>query len=317
MSWIVPPGARRIEFQYTGLDFSTPEQVQFRYKLEAYDDEWQEAGTRRAAYYTRVPPGSYRFRVTSATGDPDHEAPEAALALVVQPHFRQTWWFRTLLVSSSVIALLCIYRLRVRHIREVERLRWRIASDLHDEVGSNLSNIALLAQLAESAPSTPPPQRAEFTEISRVAVATANAVRDLVWFISPECDTLEELVQQMEAVACRTVPSIVVDFEARIEARARRLSLPFRRHVFFLFKEALHNAVKHSIAAWIHIRVKEQAGVLELEVSDNGIGYDSASVKLGQGLKTMRRRADDLGGRLHIESRPGAGSQIRLQARLS
>jgi signal transduction histidine kinase len=291
--------------------------VQFRYKLEGYDDEWQEAGTRRAAYYTRVPPGSYRFRVTAATGDTDHDAPEAALALIVLPHFRQTWWFRTLLLATGATALLCIYRLRVRHIREVERLRWRIASDLHDEVGSNLSNIALLSQLAESASSTPPAQRTEFIEISRVAVATANAVRDLVWFINPECDTLEELVQQMDAVAGRTVPSVAVEFDAKIEAGSRRLSLPFRRHIFFFFKEALHNALKHSKASWIQIRLQERAGVLELEVSDNGTGYNPASVKQGQGLKTMRRRADDLNGVLKIESQTGAGTQIRLQARLS
>lgn len=242
---------------------------------------------------------------------------EASLAMVILPHFRQTWWFRALLLATGGLALLWAYRLHIRHLQEVERLRWRIASDLHDEVGSNLSNIALLAQLAESAPSTPPPQRTEFSEINRVAVATTNAVRDLVWFISPECDTLEELAHQMEAVASRSTTSARVDFQSKIEAGTRHLSLPFRRHVFFLFKEAFHNALKHANGSWIQICLREQAGALELEVSDNGAGFNSARVKQGHGLKTMRRRAAELGRTFVIESRPGAGAQIHLGARLS
>jgi ligand-binding sensor domain-containing protein len=311
----IQAGARRIEFHYTGLDFSAPEQVQFRCKLEGYDEEWQYVGPRRTAYYTRVPPGQYRFRVSTAPSEAGENHPEADLALLVLPSLRETWWFRPSLFLLGVVLLFSLYRLRMRHLRDVEQLRGRIANDLHDEVGSNLGNIALLAHLGRGVQPEGGP-RAEFTEIGQVAVETAQAVRDLVWFISPESDTLQDLIQQMEAVAGRSVPAVTVDFQSEVKTPARRVSLSFRRNVFFFFKEALHNALKHARARRVEIRVREQAGRLDLSVQDDGVGYDPASIKPGHGLNSLRLRATELGGTLDLKSRPGAGTQIHLRARL-
>lgn len=313
----IQAGARRLEFRFTGLNFSQPEQLQFLCMLEGYDESWQFVGTRRAAYYTRVPPGHYRFRVAAATGEAGDNQPEAAVSLVVLPHFRETWWFRALSVSLAALILILFLRLKIRGLREVEELRWRIASDLHDEVGSNLSNIALLSHLGESGAQSSNRLSAEFAEINRVALDTAHAVRDLVWFISPECDTLEELVRQMEAVASRSRIPASVDFESKLETPGRRLSLPFRRHLFFLYKEAFHNALKHAQARRVQIEVREEKGSLHFSLRDDGVGYDVSAIRRGHGLSSMRRRADELGGTLRMESRPGAGTQIRLQARLA
>jgi ligand-binding sensor domain-containing protein/signal transduction histidine kinase len=312
----IQPGARRLEFQYTSLDFSSPEQVQFRCKLEGYDEDWQFVGTRRTAYYTRVPPGQYRFRVAVALGEAKEDEHQASIALILQPHFRQTWWFRPLLFTFSAAILVSFYRLRTRHVREVEQMRWRIASDLHDEVGSNLSNIALLAHLAKAEQKNSSTPQTELAEINRVALATANSVRDLVWFINPECDTLGELTRQMEATARQTLPLAVVDFESEVRIPSRQLSLQFRRHLFFFFKEALHNVLKHAQARHIRIHFRERDGLLDLSIGDDGVGYDAASVKRGHGLNGMRRRAVDLDGTLTMESRSGEGTQIVLKVRL-
>ncbi|MBM3835933.1 MAG: hypothetical protein FJ403_22250 [Verrucomicrobia bacterium] len=196
-------------------------------------------------------------------------------------------------------------------------MRWRIASDLHDEVGSNLSNIALLAHLGAAEKPASPRPRAEFAEINTVALQTANALRDLVWFINPECDTLDELVRQMEAVAQRLTPSLQVDFEAELQTGELEISLLFRRNVFFLYKEALHNALKHARAHHLAVRVRQKERILSVWIKDDGGGYDPQSVRRGHGLASMQRRADDLGGTLATITKPGQGSEIRLEAPLS
>lgn len=308
----VPPGAKRLEIHYTGISFSGIDRLRFKYRLAGYDHEWNEADALRMASYTRVPPGSYEFHVQAANGDGIWNAQGARLAFVVRPQFWQTWWFRgtaALATAALISALACT---RIHRRRQIEQLRLRIARDLHDEVGSNLGIIALYNQFAQAKTREGSSPSSEFQEIDSVVQRTAQSLRDVIWFTNPEFDTLGGMLQHMEDAAGRTLVGKTVIFESEPPETVRHLAVEFRRNVFFIFRELMHNVVKHSQARRVCIRLSEEKRRLILEVEDDGIGFDPAGGRKGHGLNNMTQRAAELGGALEITSRPGHGTTARL-----
>jgi len=178
----VPPGKPRFEFHYTALSLTAPEKVRFKYKLEGLEKEWVEAGTERAAHYSYLRPGDYKFRVLACNNDGVWNETGASLALIILPHVWQTWWFRLLAASALLLLFVLAYEMRLTLERRVTRLRLRMARDLHDEVGSNLGTIALLSEvLSRQAAGA----NEELGEIRRVTVQTVDSLRDIVWFLDP------------------------------------------------------------------------------------------------------------------------------------
>jgi hypothetical protein len=305
----IPPGKPRFEFQYTGLSFSAPEKVRFRYKLENLEEKWIDAGSRRTAIYSYLPPGTYRFRVLACNNDGIWNEVGAALSLELLPHFWQTWWFRC--VAGTILVLLFVgaYEFRLASERRLTRLRWRIARDLHDEVGSNLGSIALLSEVA------PKHQNAaveEVSEIRRIAVQTIESLRDIVWFLDPAKDNLNDLVLRMRETARNMLPGLKFELRSNLQDSSVTPSLELRRNLFPIFKEMLHNITRHSHATQVDIDVGTGAGGFHLKVADNGSGFDEASVRAGNGLKNLRRRAADLKGEIQISSKPGQGTTVSL-----
>jgi ligand-binding sensor domain-containing protein/signal transduction histidine kinase len=310
----VPPGRGELEIHYTALSFQAPEKNRFKYKLEGSDSDWIEAGARRVAYYNNLDPGSYRFRVLACNNDGIWNEKGASLALVLQSHYWQTWWFQLGLAAVVSAFLAGIYQAYATRQREIERLRVRIAADLHDEIGSNLASIALLSQMEQSA--APLTARTELGEINRIALLTANGIREIVWFINPGHDTLDEMVTRMTEVAATMLSGVEYQFRGPRQPRATQLSIEFRRNVFLIFKEVLHNIVKHSHATSVQIEVSAERGQFQLRISDNGKGFDETSVRKGNGLKNIRLRAGQLRGQLEIKSQPEAGTVVCFSAKL-
>jgi signal transduction histidine kinase/ligand-binding sensor domain-containing protein len=313
----IPPAQVRFDVHYTGICLTAGGKVRYRYRLEGLEKDWVEAGSQRSASYTSIPPGRYRFRVVAANNDGLWNDLGASLAMVKLPHFWQTWWFRVAVVVAVAGLLIAAYQWRVARLREVARLRLRIASDLHDEVGANLGSIALNTELLQSDPSLSAESRRELEEVNRVALQTAQHIRDVAWFINPDFDTSAQMVSRMNDVTAVMLAGREWTFEAPPTMAARKLSLEFRRNVFFIFKEILHNTAKHSQATKVEIRIRELHGTFELCVRDNGRGFDEAAVRHGHGLNSLRRRAKELGGKLDIESQPGQGTTVKLKATLS
>jgi signal transduction histidine kinase len=305
----VPPGKQRFEFHFTGLSFTAPEKVKFKYRLEGLEKEWVEAGERRSALYSFLQPGNYTFRVLACNNDGVWNEAGATLALIVLPHFWQTSWFRIVVVATGLLLLAAAYELRLASERRLTRLRLRIARDLHDEVGSNLGSIALLSEVMPKAPTGSPE---EVSEIRRIAVQTIESLRDIVWFLDPAGDNLAELILRMKEVSRTLLPGIPCDFQAAGETAAVVPSLEFRRNIFPIFKEILHNIAKHARASRVTISVKVTAREFQMKVHDNGIGFDEATVRKGNGLKNLRRRTADLRGALEFQSQPGSGTTVVL-----
>ena len=313
----VPAGTKRLEFHFTGISFTAPEGVQYRYRLAGYDRDWNEAGGLSVAAYTRVAPGDYTFEVQAANSDGVWNPKPAALQFVVHPEFWQTWWFQIgAILGATGIAFSLSYG-PIQRRRQMARLRLRIARDLHDEVGSNLGTISLYNQLAMAKTDSASPATAEFQEIDRAVQQTVQSLRDVVWFIDPEFDTIGGMLQQMEETANRALAEKRVAFVADAPPHTRRLALDFRRNVFSIFREVTHNILKHSQAQRVTISISFNKGILKARISDDGVGFDTVAAGKGHGFKNMRRRAAELGGTWEITSNSGHGTTIQLEVPLT
>jgi ligand-binding sensor domain-containing protein/signal transduction histidine kinase len=303
----IPPGKQRFEFHFTGLSFTAPEKVKFKYRLEGLENEWVEAGARRSALYSYLQPGNYEFRVLACNNDGVWNELGASLALIVLPHFWQTLWFRLVVIAGGLLLLAAAYELRLASERRLNRLRLRIARDLHDEVGSNLGSISLLSEVMPKSTAGSPE---EVSEIRRIAVQTIESLRDIVWFLDPASDKLAEMILRMKEVSRAMLPAVPFEFETAGGEAPVVPSLEFRRNIFPIFKEILHNIAKHARARRVNISVTVTPRNFLLRVRDDGIGFEEARVRKGNGLKNLRRRVGDLKGKIDFQTAPGAGTTV-------
>src|SRR4029453_11479116 len=185
------PGDYAVSFEFAALNFTQSAKNRFAYKLEGFDSDWIEAGTRRFARYTNLPPGGYVLRVRGTNNDGIASPLEASLHVSVEPALWQTWWFQLAAGGLVVGGLVVAYKLRIRRLMELEQLRLRIASDLHDELGSELSGIALASRMIGRHDQLTDKDRSRLADVASAAARITAGLRDIVWYISPEQDTLQ------------------------------------------------------------------------------------------------------------------------------
>lgn len=221
-----------------------------------------------------------------------------------------------LLLLSGLLLVFGILRSRVRQLKKMESLRNQIASDLHDDIGSNLSSIALLAELGRSEIDEPDLARSEFEQIKLTADKTVESMKDIVWLIHPGDQTWRELLSRFRETAAQMLKSQNYEFAVEGEDDADVVPLGFRRDLFLIFKEVLNNIVKHAGASKVEIHFTLERRRLLLAVEDNGRGFSETGegFKRGNGLQNIRRRAQHLGAELDVESGEGEGTRVRLVA---
>ncbi|MDX1383733.1 MAG: ATP-binding protein, partial [Thermoanaerobaculia bacterium] len=280
-------------------------------RLAPHDDDWVPAGGQRSTTYTGLSPGRYHFAVAASVGGSPWSA-AAETELVLRPFFWQTRWFFALVVVAIGGGASALYRLRVRRLVELERLRLRIASDLHDELGSELSGISLASAMLESEDDLRDPARRRLGEIRASSSRLLERLRDIVWLIDPGGDGVGPLAERMEMVAESLTPGIRLEFAADAVAAELPLSMTQRRDLLLLLRELVTNAVRHAGASAIRVRFEARNDRLELEVRDDGCGFEPTAASSGSGLRSVRDRAAALGGELTIESGAGAGTRALL-----
>jgi signal transduction histidine kinase len=220
------------------------------------------------------------------------------------------------LVLCGVLLVFGILRSRVKQLKKMESLRNQIASDLHDDIGSNLSSIALLAELGRSEMDEPDLARSEFEQIKQTADRTVESMKDIVWLIRPGDQTWGELLARFRETAAQLLKGQDYEFAVEGEEDTGVVPLGFRRDLFLIFKEVLNNIVKHAEASKVEIHFTLERGRLSLAVKDNGQGFSEKDegFRRGNGLQNIRRRAQHLGAELDVESRQGEGTRVRLVA---
>lgn len=308
----VPAGSGAFAIEYAALLFSNPHRARYRYRLEGFDRDWVEAGHRREARYTRVPPGGYRFRVVAANEDDVWGDGGFVLPVRVLP----AWWQRRAVQAAGLAALggllVALHRLRVARAVEIERMRWRLAGDLHDELSSELASIAVAADLLAGRAGAGTAASGRLREIRDTALGAVDSVRDVVWSLSPDHDHGDALVERLRAECARLLAGLEVDFDASAVHPGVDVPMTARRAATLVFKEAAHNVVRHSGARQVRVAVAVIPGALELTVADDGRGFDPDRVVGGVGLASLARRAREAGGTLTCDSSPGGGTTVRL-----
>ncbi len=302
-----------LTFQYAAVDFAAPKKVTYQYRLDGFDDAWRDGGARREATYTNLGGGYYTFRVRAINGDGIASSNHAVMRIYIRPPFWATWWFRTLLFLAFIALTYAIFRYRELQRLQQEKLRLSIARDLHDEVGSTLSSISILSEAAMRHLQEDI-DRARFGIIGNRARQVMEAMSDIVWSVNPRNDSMEHILQRMKEFAVELFESQGITLHFQTDEAVKTLNLPMeqRKDFYLLFKEAANNAAKYSGASEVRVLIKKDNTNIRLEIHDNGKGFDPASIKKGNGLWNMQRRAERMGGELVLESKVGEGTRIQL-----
>ena len=319
----LPPRTRDLEIDYTALSFVAPQKVRFRYKLEGRDVAWQEAGTRRQAFYNDLGPARYRFQVIACNNDGVWNETGAALDFSIAPAWYQTNWFRAFCLVSGGFIVCVIYRLRVRQISRAigarfdERLaeRTRMARDLHDTFLQTIQGSKLVADHALK-PSTDPAQmRGAMEQLSvwlERATQEGRAALNSLRAATTQTNDLAEALRRV--TKDDLIPSsMAVTFS--VVGDAREMHPIVRDEIYRIGYEAIRNACTHSGASQLEVELR-YAHDLALRVSDNGTGIDPAIADGGKGghfgLQGMRERAARIGGNLTLGSSSNSGTEIKL-----
>ena len=314
-----------IAFEFAVLDFTAPAKNQYAYRLEGFDPDWVYCGTRRYAVYTGLPGGNYMLKVKGSNNNGVWNEEGTSVRIVIRPPFWRTWWFSLFAISAFLFLLYLIYRYRVRQLLEMERLRTRLASDLHDELASNLSSIAMFSNIiydATRVARTIAPDHDQLLQrITSLSRESVTSIRDIIWAIDPKPETAYDLLVRLRdsvvpALRARNIRMHWPDPMQEL-LPSSNLSPEQRKHLWLLLKEALTNIIKHARCTEVSVLCQYSAGTLIVAITDNGPGFDPASASGGKGLATMKMRAALIGATLEIDSAPGAGATVRLAVKIS
>jgi len=331
----IAPGKDNLEIRYTGLSFIKPEEIKFRYRMEGLDREWVEAGSRRVAYYSYLPPGEYTFTVIAANSDGVWNEAGATVRVVVVPPFYRTWWFFALAALGVAAAAVLVYERRVSHLKRAQAAqaafsrqliasqegeRKRIAAELHDSIGQSLAIIKNRAALSLSQPADHERALDQLDEISDAATHAIEEVREIAYNLRPlQLDqlglkmALESMLRKADDAAGGLRVAYDID-------RVDGLLTPEQEiNLYRIVQEGLGNIIKHAEATEARVSLKLLDHALDLAIQDNGRGFAggeasrAGGARIGFGLLDINERAHILGGRPSIQSAPGQGTTISVR----
>jgi ligand-binding sensor domain-containing protein len=315
----IPPNGRRLSVEFFAVHQGPGPQPRFQYRLEGSDPDWSAPTSDRSVHYASLSPGRHRFLVRTVGENGSMSGEPAVVALHVLAPIWQRPWFLAVCLGAVAGIVYATHRVRIGRALAAERIRTRIATDLHDDIGSSLSQISILSQLAHrqvgeaggSAPET-------LERITIVSGEVIDAMSDVVWAISPRWDTVSALVHRMRRFASELFPDGTVALALLLpEADEVPVDADVRRQLYLVFKEALHNVRRHAAARHVTVELRRTAGAgWFLRIEEDGTGFDPHDVGEGHGMRSIRRRAERLGGTLRVRSSPqGTRLELTLPAR--
>jgi signal transduction histidine kinase/ligand-binding sensor domain-containing protein len=333
----IAPGNHRFEFRYTALSFVAPEKVSFKYRIEGLDKDWGNAAAKRAANYSFLPPGDYVFHVIACNNDGIWNETGAEMQFTLLPHFWQTLWFRVLggmfIVAVASVTVWFdtrnrmqrnLERVRLQHAMEQERAR--IANDIHDDLGSQLTRITMLSESGRTVMDDPKQAAMDLNQIYDTAREATKAMDEIVWAVNPEHDTLESLASYLEKYALDFLGAagIRCRLDMPLQSPVWQITSEARHNLFLAYKEALNNVAKHSRASEVQIGLTLSPAAFKLDIVDNGLGFDPKNLPAkiingterlatGNGLASMNKRLRKIGGICEITSAPNKGTHVSFR----
>jgi len=339
-----------LQIDYYGIDLRAGEVLRYQYKLEGADTDWSAPSDSRTVHFANLQPASYRFLVRAITSDGAISQSPAVLSFKILPPIWERWWFVALVTIGVGAVLFWFVRYRIARLREVnealvlaknaesdlrisreqriielENVRARIATDLHDDIGASLTQIAVLSEVAQAQAGKgnggPPESLRKITEVSNELIGTMG---DIVWSINPAKDHLGDLTQRMRRFAADILSArgISVHFNSSDADKTLTLKTNIRRELFLIFKESINNIAKHSSAKNVYVDLGIDHDVLSMRIRDDGKGFEigpssfedtfSSGGPSGNGIKSMRKRAAEISGHFDIDSSAGSGTTTYL-----
>jgi signal transduction histidine kinase/ligand-binding sensor domain-containing protein len=323
----VPAGHNHFQFEYAGLSFVAPQKVRYRFMLEGFDHSWTEAGSRRTAYYTNIPPGTYTFRVQASNNDGVWNTQGAELAFELRPHFYQTVWFYALMALALAGLVVLLLRLRLlraeREFRAVLGERNRIAREIHDTLAQGYVGISVqLEVLSELLRHKKLEDAAKHLDKTRGYVREGlDDARQSIWSLRSQDAAETTLPVQMRRLV-EHAEGHGLEAKFNIHGAYRPMPPGTEREILRVAQEAIHNVKKHAAAHNLVVQLEYGASDIALEVRDDGRGFDADHVSGNgtapgapghYGLTGMRERAAAIGGTLEVTSTPGSGTTVRLR----
>jgi ligand-binding sensor domain-containing protein/signal transduction histidine kinase len=315
------PNQNQLHFDFFGLGGSPGNRVRFQYRLEGADKDWNAPTDQREVNYASLSPGRYRFVVRAVGGDGALSQNPATVEFTILRPVWQRWWFQSSAALALVVVVFAAHKRRVVRLVALERVRMRIAADLHDDIGGSLSRISIQSEVArrEAAASGESPVR-QLEEIAQSARGLVDALADVVWSVDPRRDDLASLMRRLREYADDVLVGSGVrwTYTASPNLDHVKLDPQARRHLFLLLKEAITNVVRHACARSASLAIDLARRELRVELRDDGRGFTPdapvcAADSDRHGLSSMRARAAGLGASISIESSPAAGTCVSLR----
>ena len=335
----LPSDLHSLEIQFTALNFSAPEKIRFRHRLEGFESDWVDGGTERSVHYGQLPYGRYTFRVQPGNSD-SWDANGAAFSFLIPTPLWRTGWALAVYCLTAVVLVAGTARVastrRLRRrlavlsaLQAMERERMRIAQDMHDEIGSKLTKISYMSERAKDELQGQEPVALKLDAIALTSRDLLQSLDEIVWAVNPHNDTLEHLAAYLGHYATEYLQNTAVECELHIPQGLPHypLTAETRHNLFLAFEEALNNALKHGQATRIRVDMLAEPARFEIKIEDNGCGFDAAALasanhstlpgkRIGNGLKNLQHRLADVGGQCRIHSRPGEGTTVSLSVPL-
>ncbi len=312
------PSRNELQVTFAGFNNEPGQSLSYKYKLEGTDKIWHDT-REHTVNYAALAPAGYHFLVKAVNSEGGESATPAEIYFAIPPPVWNRWWFEALALACLAGLVLAAHRYRVAQAVQMERMRTRIATDLHDDIGASLSQIVILSEVLIQRSGDNQGLSGPLSGMARSAREVVASINDIVWAINPRHDHLSDLQQRMRRFASDLFAARNIDFVLRAEALDQDLKLgaDMRREIFLVFKEAVNNIMRHSQCTQVEIDFCRERDWLWLRVSDNGKGLAACESGAGHGLLNMQARAKTLGGELCVTSTAGRGTAIALRVPLA
>jgi len=308
-----------VSFEFSALDYTNPKENRYAFMLEGLDDNWKYVDAEhRIANYINLPAGEYSFHVIGTNSDGLWNKSGTSIKLIITPPFWLTWWFITLMTLLLGMILYYISTTRIKHQLAIEKLKTKLAADLHDNVGASLTEISILSEVAVQK-SNGAGNPKELKNISEIARQLIDTMSDIVFVVNPERDSLYDLIIKLKDSYNDFLNSVGISFKVKNIDKTNDIKLPmdYKQNLLLIFKEGINNSIKHSKCSKIILEANIRSDIIEMILSDDGTGFDEKNMVYGNGLRNMESRANKIGGRMKWQSSKKTGTVITFTGKIS